>query len=101
MKSDIFEHKHYKDYINDWLDDSARGGGYGSRAKFAQAINCQTSYIAQVLKGSAHFSLEQIESANDFMGHSEQEGLFLINLVLYERAGNAKLKSRFEKQLHD
>lgn len=99
MKHDLYEYTHYKEYLNDWLDDPARGGGYGSRAKFAQAINCQTSYVAQVLKGHSHFSLEQIEAANDFMGHSEQEGLFLINLVQFERAGITKLKKRFEKQL--
>jgi uncharacterized protein (TIGR02147 family) len=101
MKTEIYEYKSYKQYLNDWLDDPARGGGYGSRAKFAKAIGCQTSYIAQVLKGSAHLSLEQLEAANSFMGHSEQEGLYLLTLLQYERAGTSQLQARFKKQLDE
>jgi uncharacterized protein (TIGR02147 family) len=99
MEKVIFEYESYKFYINDWLDDPKRGGGYGSRSKMSLAIGCQTSYVAQVLKGQAHFSLEQIESINDFMGHSEQEGLFLLTIMQHERAGSPNLKARFKRQL--
>jgi uncharacterized protein (TIGR02147 family) len=101
MKSDVIDYKSYKGYVNNWLDDPSRGGGHGSRAKLAKAIGCQTSYVAQVLKGSAHFSLEQIEALNLFMGHTEQEGSYLLSLVQYERAGSVPLKARFKKQLEE
>jgi uncharacterized protein (TIGR02147 family) len=97
----VFEFESYKDFINSYLDDPARGGGYGSRAKLAKAIHCQTSYVAQVLNGRAHFSLEQIEDINEFLGHSEQEGHILLLLVQLERAGTKKLKNRFSKQINE
>lgn len=97
----LFEFTSYKNYINSYLDDPMRGGGYGSRAKLAKAIHCQTSYIAQVLNGRAHFSLEQIEDINEFLGHNEHEGHFLLMLVQLERAGTKKLKDRFSKQISE
>jgi len=101
MENEIYEYKRYKDYINDWLDDPKRGGGHGSRAKMSNAIGCQTSYVAQVLKSTAHFNLEQIDAINEFMGHNEQESLFLLNLLQHERAGTSRLKGLFRKQLDE
>ena len=101
MKRDIFAYANYKEFLSDWLHDPQRGGGHGSRAKIAEAIGCQKSYVAQVLNGTSHFSLEQIEAINDFIGHNEQEGRFLVCLLLYERAGSSKVRERFKKQIDE
>jgi hypothetical protein len=51
----------------------------------SRAIGCQTAYTAQVLKGTAHFSLEQAEAINDFLGHPEEQGHLLLLLIQRER----------------
>ncbi len=99
MESDIFQYDSYKAYLNAKLDDRQGGGGRGSRSRLSKAIGCQTAFVAQVLRGGAHFSLEQAEAASDFLGHNEEEGHFLLLLIQRERAGTPRLKQRFEKQI--
>jgi uncharacterized protein (TIGR02147 family) len=99
MNGEIFEYDSYKKYLNEWLDDPSLGGGRGSRTRLSKAIGCQTAYAAQVLKGAAHFSLEQAEAINDFLGHSDEQGNFLLLLIQRERAGSKNLRVRFDRQI--
>lgn len=99
MSIDLFEFEDYKSYLNQRLDTDPQMGGRGARAHFARAINCQTSYVAHVLKGKAHLSPEQAESANQFFSHSEEESLFFHLLVSYARSGTSALSSRIKKQI--
>jgi uncharacterized protein (TIGR02147 family) len=96
MKSSVYDYDTYKTYLNDRLDSQ---GGRGSRTKLSKAVGCQTAYTAQVLRGSAHFSLEQAEAINDFLGHSEDEGHFFLLLIQRERAGTKRLQQRFNQQI--
>jgi uncharacterized protein (TIGR02147 family) len=96
---DIFEYELYKTYINDRLDNPPGGLSRGLRTKISKEIGCQTAFTAQVLRGNAHFSLEQAEKINEFFGHSEEEGEFLLLLIQRERAGSEALKKRFEKRI--
>src|SRR5690348_10459892 len=99
MTTSIFDHDSYKLYLNERLDDHTSSGGRGSRTRLSKAISCQTAYTAQVLRGSAHFSLEQAEAINDFLGHTEEEGHFLLLLIQRERAGTKSLRQRFNRQI--
>jgi uncharacterized protein (TIGR02147 family) len=65
----------------------------------AGAIPVHTTFVSQVLKGRAEFSLEQAESINAFFGHTEDEGEYFILLLLSERSGSTKLKSRFDRKI--
>jgi uncharacterized protein (TIGR02147 family) len=99
MKDLIYDYDAYKPYLNERLDNYRAGGGRGSRTKLSKSIGCQTAYTAQVLRGSAHFSLEQAEAINDFLGHSDEEGLFFLLLIQRERAGTKNLRRRFDQQI--
>jgi len=99
MNAEVFEYENYKVYLNDRLDNPGRGGGRGCRTKLSKAIGCQTAYTAQVLRGAAHFSLEQGEGINEFLGHTDEEGHFFLLLIQRERAGTKKLQNRFEQQM--
>ena len=99
MGPDIFHYDDYKIYLNNRLDDLSRGGGRGARSRLSQALGCQTAYTAQVLKGHAHFSLEQADAANDYLGHSEEEANYFLLLLQKARAGTPKLRERFEREL--
>jgi uncharacterized protein (TIGR02147 family) len=95
--NDIFAFKDYKTYLNEKLD-SLDDGGRGTRARLSRSIGCQTAYTAQVLRGNAHFSLEQVEAINDFLGHTDEQGHYLLLLLQIARAGTPKLKIRFQIQ---
>lgn len=95
---DISDYRDYKKFLNQKLDE-LDGSGRGSRSRLARHIGCQTAYIAQVLRGSSHFSLEQGESINDFLGHTDDQGAYFLLLIQYARSSTSKLRKRFEKQI--
>jgi len=97
---DVFDYDHYKDYLNDYLDDE-NVGGRGARSQLSAAISCKTSYTAQVLRGTAHFSLEQGDAITEHLNLTDEEGHFLLLLIQYQRAGTKRLRERFYKQISD
>ncbi len=101
MEADLYSYSDYKSYLNQRLDDPSHGGGRGSRARLSAACKCQSAYTAQVLRGSAHFSLEQGELINDFLGHSEEDGKYFLTLIQFARAGHPKLRARFQRDLEE
>ena len=94
----LFQSQDYKVFLNSKLDELDQGGR-GARARMSRVIGCQTAYTAQVLRSSAHFSLEQTERINEFLGHTEEEGHFLLLLVQLAKSGTPALKARFQKQI--
>ncbi|MBC7743250.1 MAG: DUF4423 domain-containing protein [Bdellovibrionaceae bacterium] len=93
----IWEFTSYRPYLSERLGGD--GARTGLRTKLAAAIPVHTTFVSQVLKGRTDFSLEQAESINEFLGHSEDEGEFFNLLISKDRAGHPKLKKRFEKKL--
>ena len=96
--ADLYDFTDYKSYLNEKLDN-LDSGGRGSRARMSRSIGCQTAYTAQVLRGRAHFSLEQAEGINSFLGHTEEQGHYFLLLIQLAKAGVPKLKDRFQKQI--
>jgi len=93
----IWEFTSYREYLEDKLGQE--GSRTGLRKKMAAAIPVHTTFVSQVLKGRAEFSLEQAESINAFLGHTDDEGEYFILLLLKDRAGSDKLKKRFERKI--
>lgn len=89
----VFDFKSYKDYILARLGPP--GTRRGGRSKLANALNCQTTFVSQVLNGPANFSLEQAHLINGFFEHDEDEAEAFIYLVLIERAGSKDLEGYF------
>lgn len=98
MKERIFDYRSYKSYLRD-LIHSSPCRGRGMKTAIAQAAQCQSTYVSQVLQGNRHFSLEQAELINLHLGHSPDESRFFILLVSFERAGNPALKARLDREL--
>ena len=95
--SPIFDYRDYKDYLRDVLAARGRGG----RSAFAVELRCQLAYVSQVLNGPAQFSLEQAESLQRTLGHSEEEQEFFLLLVSRARAGTPALEKRFAARLRE
>jgi len=98
MKTSLFDYSDYKHYIRYVLETRSETKR-GERSRLAAFIGCHTAYISQVLKGSAHFSLEQGEQINLFFGHNKTQGLFFLLLIQWARAGTPALRQVFEEQL--
>lgn len=96
----LYSYSEYKEYLNDKLD-TLDDGGRGARAQMSRAIGCQTAYTARVLRGNAHFSMEQAEGINDFLGHSEEQGHYFLLLVQSAKAGSPRLRTRFQKMVKE
>jgi uncharacterized protein (TIGR02147 family) len=97
MKS-VFEHRSYREYLIA-LEGSRPREGWGFRSQIAQAIHCQAAYVSRIFQGKTELSLEQAESLNEFLGHTEEEADFFILLVEHARAGKASLRSRFSRRI--
>ncbi|HLD99879.1 MAG TPA: TIGR02147 family protein [Bdellovibrionota bacterium] len=98
MERNIFDFKDYKAYLNENFK-TRPSGGRGVRSALANAIGCQSAYVSQVLNGPAHFSLEQADLINQFLGHTSDESGFFLLLVQLARAGTQSLRSHFQTQI--
>lgn len=92
----IFDFNEYKQYLK-WREQNFQDRGF--RLKLAQAMNCQASYISQILNGNHQLTLEQGANGHEFLGHNPQEAHFFMLLLQKEKAGNANLQNYFAKQL--
>jgi uncharacterized protein (TIGR02147 family) len=90
MDVTVFEFTQYKDYLVERL--GGIGKRKGLRLAIARALQCQPTFVSQVLNGHAHFSLEQAEKISRFFGHSEDEQEYFFLLIQKERSGTAELK---------
>lgn len=98
MKNSIYDYEDYKAYLCDSLE--ARGEAKrGERSRLATFVGCHTAYVSQVLNGNAHFSLEQGEQINRYLGHPKDQALFFLFLIQLARAGTPALRRIFEEQL--
>lgn len=100
MKKSLFEHEDYKAYLRDRIEDSP-SKGRGMKLKIAEYTGCQTSFISQVLNGTANFSLEQGIKLNKFFDHTKEESRYFIFLLHSERAGSEELKSFLKDEMKE
>ncbi|MBL7689715.1 MAG: TIGR02147 family protein [Bdellovibrionaceae bacterium] len=97
IEKSLFDFGDYRAYLRHVL--SRDGARSGLRTKFAQSLNCQSSYVSQVLGGDVHLSLEQAYRANEFLAHDQSQAHFFMLLVQQSRAGSHDLKKYFQSQI--
>ncbi len=95
----LFDYLDYKDYLNAFIK-SKPGKGHGFKTQIADAIQCRSAFVSQVLNGEAQFSLEQGERLNNLLEHTEEESDFFLQLVQLGRAGSYDLKLRIKNQIN-
>lgn len=99
VKNSVFDFKSYKQYLTFLV--GRRTERSGLRAAMAKSLGCQSTYISQVLYGSAHFSLEHAELLSEYLGHTKDEKQFFLLLVQKERAGTNRLELYFQDQIQE
>ncbi|MCC7404061.1 MAG: TIGR02147 family protein [Bdellovibrionales bacterium] len=93
----LYNFDDYREYLRFRLGQE--GARSGLRAKLAQALNCQSSFVSQVVHGRVHLSLEQAYRANDFFSHDAHQAHFFMLLVQMERAGSRDLRDYYGRQI--
>lgn len=95
----VFEFSDYKAYLMSVL--TTTGANRGIRSKLAVHLNCQISFLSQVLNGESHFSLEHGLKISTFLAHSKDENRFFMLLLEAGRASSKDLKNYYLDQIHE
>ena len=95
--SSIFKHLDYIEFLEKQVE--INGSVYGYKAKLAEAADCQRSYLSQVLNRKADLSTDHVIGLAEFWKLNAAETDYLINLVLYARAGTKKLKEHLRAKI--
>lgn len=95
----IYDYNQFREYIE--LKLRSPNFGRGAKAKLAEHLGCQPSFVSQVLKDKSTFSLEQAFKVNDFLKHNPLEEEYFMVLVEWDRAGTMDLKKYFQTKRDD
>ncbi|MBL7543175.1 MAG: DUF4423 domain-containing protein [Bdellovibrionaceae bacterium] len=96
----IFEITNYrKGFGRLFKQEKKLRGARWSLSKLAGKLGIQASYLTNVTKERAHFSLDQIFLVGEALGLKEAETYFLSTLMQYERATHPRLKKRLGEEL--
>jgi uncharacterized protein (TIGR02147 family) len=87
--------KSYPPYLSQAL---AKDGPF-RRADLCAHLNCQASFLSQVISGKSHLSLEHAVLVSEFLGHTPEEKKFFLLLVQKAKAGSKKLEAFFGEQI--
>jgi uncharacterized protein (TIGR02147 family) len=96
-KKNIFQYDNYKLYLREYFKQESVGHGFKTR--FAQAVQCQNSFVSQVLTGKAELSPEQTFRASKFLNHSQEESDFFQLLVQLHRATDKLFKAHLQSKI--
>lgn len=93
----IFDFNDYRAYLKEHF--SGTGAGRGKRLLLAQHLNCQPSFLTQVLGEKAHLSLEHAISVCEYLKLNESESQYFMLLVQKGKAGSKKLSDYFDEKI--
>lgn len=92
----VFVFKTYKMFLADYLKKNKHKGLV---SKIAEVCGCDRTYISQVLNGKAELLPDHMVRLTEYLGLTELESDYLINLLLKDRATSIAAKNIFEAKL--
>lgn len=93
----VFEAKTYVEFVSHFLRQGHEAIPRGVVKTLAESLNCHPSFVSQILRSKAHFSLEQAVRFCSFAKLSDEEAEFFIDLLHRDRAGTPQARSHFDK----
>lgn len=94
----VYDFKKYKRFL-EAIEENRKTYERGFRSKLAEALDCQSGYVSQVLNGDAHFSLEQALKVSKYLNLKPREQKYFLILVEHARAGTKELQNYFSNEL--
>ena len=98
VKMSIFKYNDYREFVNGWIELRPKKGR-GELQKIAKYLNVHSSMVSHIFRGNNELSPEHGCLLAEYMGLTDLETDYFINLIQFERAGTVKLKSRIKKNL--
>lgn len=95
MNSKVFEFQDYKSYLRARIEQSR-----GNLTSFAEAAGCQASYLSRVCSSKIQLTQDHAFRLSRFWGLDKGEREYFMNLVDFERAGDAGLRESLKQTLH-
>jgi hypothetical protein len=95
----LYTFDNYRDYLLYLIE--VRKDVKGLKARLAEAASCQPSYLAQVLTGTASFSIDQLRGVSRYLNLSDTEWDYLRELGIMERAGSQDLRDDCKRRLRE
>lgn len=96
--TNVLEFQDYKEYLLN-VEAERATVQRGFRTRLAEVLACQNAYVSQVLKGKAHFSLEQGLKIATFLSLSDRQRRYFLLLIERARAGTAELANYFTHEI--
>lgn len=93
----IYEAKSIVDFLLDRVGDTQQRRGV--KSSLAKYINCQPSYLSQVLNGRTQLTLEQGTDTADFFQLPELDKDYFMLLLQKERAGHTRLEKYYADKM--
>ncbi len=84
-KVNIFSYLDYREWLADWVKEQ----GHGAISRLSKELNCQRSYISQVMHSHVHLTPDQCFKLTKIAFTHENERSYLTLLVELGRAGDA------------
>jgi uncharacterized protein (TIGR02147 family) len=91
----IFSYLDFRTYLKTFLKSSARG----TQAKLAQSMNCQATYLIQILNGKAKMTDEQAYRCARFLKFGTHELEYFMDLVRMDHSSDTNVIKYFEEKL--
>ena len=93
----VFDSEDYKDFLHKTVFRKKGERAYQSR--LAESAGCQKSFLSQVLNSHVHLMPDHAAAMADFLGFSQEEQTYFVDLVLLARASAPSLKEVIQKRM--
>lgn len=93
--NNIFNHLDFRNYLKTLLKTSARG----TQSKLAKSMNCQATYLIQILNHKSKMTDEQAYRCARFLKFNNHELDYFMDLVRKDRASDVQVVKYFEEKL--
>lgn len=95
---EVFKAKSYISFIKKQINDNH--SVYGYKAKLAEAMGAQRSYLSQILNEKVHITLEQAERLSRYWRLTSLESEYFLDLVSFDKAGSNELREIYSQRLN-
>jgi len=92
-----FNFHDYKDFLKEKVAMNRGENAYQSR--LAEAAGCQKSFLSQVLNSHVHVTPDHAAAMSGFLGLTEEEQIYFIDLVAMARCGSPSLREVLKKRM--
>src|ERR1035437_10098047 len=99
VQKSIFDFSDYREYLLYRVGPKTQR--LGIKSGIAKALNCQPTFISQVLASRSEFNLEQGERVSGYLGLTSDETRFFLLLIQRTRAGTQGLKRIIDEQIQE